>query len=132
MGYATTRTAERVAAAMGGLASAPIQFETACDVPKGGVLLALPALLAVGLLRHTAALYQIPKGFYGIASIFLLLALQALARPPNLHSEHQLPSRLHPLGGLHVCPMVPGELLQIHAATLRFGPPRRIWNRTGS
>src|SRR6266704_795549 len=58
----------------------PIQFETACDVPKGGVLLALPALLAVGLLRHTAALYQIPKGFYGIASIFLLLALQALAR----------------------------------------------------
>src|SRR5207247_11406901 len=80
MGYATTRSGERVAAAMGVLASAPIQFETACDVPKGGVLLALPALLAVGLLRHTAALYQIPKGFYGIASIFLLLALQALAR----------------------------------------------------
>jgi hypothetical protein len=80
MGYATTRVAERVAAAMGGLASAPIEFEAACDVPKGGVLLALPALLAVGLLRHTAALYQIPQGFYGIASIFLLLALQALAR----------------------------------------------------
>jgi len=57
MGYATTRSAERVAAAMGGLASAPIQFETACDVPKGGVRLALPALLAAGLLRHTAALY---------------------------------------------------------------------------
>jgi hypothetical protein len=84
MGYATTRSAERVAAAMGVLASAPIQFESACDVPKGGVLLALPALLAVGLLRHTAALYQIPKGFYGIASIFLLLALQALARIKSL------------------------------------------------
>jgi hypothetical protein len=80
MGYATTRSAERVAAAMGVLASAPIQFETACDVPKGGVLLALPALLAVGLLRHTAALYQIPKGFYGSASLFLRLALPALAR----------------------------------------------------
>jgi len=80
MGYATTRSAERVAAAMGALASAPIQFEPACDIPKGGVLLALPALLAVGLLRHTAALYQLPAGFYGIASIFLLLALQALAR----------------------------------------------------
>src|SRR5947209_19163883 len=65
---------------MGVLASAPIQFETACDVPKGGVLLALPALLAVGLLRHTAALYTLPNGFYGIASIFLLLALMALAR----------------------------------------------------
>jgi len=86
MGYATTRCAERVAAAVGVLpsASAPIQFETACDVPKGGVMLALPALLAVGLLRHTAALYQIAKGFYGIASIFLLLALQALARVKSI------------------------------------------------
>lgn len=80
MGYATTRSAERVAAARGVLASAPIQFESACDIPKGGVLLALPALLAAGLLRHTAALYQLPKGFYRMASIFLLLALQALAR----------------------------------------------------
>jgi len=80
MGYATTRSAERVAAARGGLVAAPVQFEATCDVPKGGVLLALPALLAVGLLRHTAALYQLPNGFYGIAGIFLLLALQALAR----------------------------------------------------
>jgi hypothetical protein len=80
MGYATTRTSERVAAAMGLLASAPVRFQAACDVPKGGVLLALPALLAVGLLRHTAALYSLPRGFYGIASIFLLLALMALAR----------------------------------------------------
>jgi hypothetical protein len=71
MGYATTRTSERVAAAMGLLASAPVQFQAACDVPKGGVLLALPALVAVGLLRHTAALYTLPNGFYGIASIFL-------------------------------------------------------------
>jgi hypothetical protein len=80
MGYATTRTSERVAAAMGLLESAPVRFQAACDVPKGGVLLALPALLAVGLLRHTAALYTLPNGFYGIASIFLLLALMALAR----------------------------------------------------
>jgi hypothetical protein len=80
MGYATTRPAERVAASIGALASAPIQFATACDVPQGGVLLALPALLAAGLLRHTAELYKLPNGFYGIASIFLLLALMALAR----------------------------------------------------
>jgi len=84
MGYATTRTAERVAAALGKAAAAPIQFGPAHDVPKGGVLLALPALLAVGLLRHTAAMYQLPKGFYGIASIFLLLALQALARVKSI------------------------------------------------
>ena len=80
MGYATTRAAERVAASIGALASAPIQFAAASDVPKGGVLLALPALLAAGLLRHTAELYQLPNGFYGIASIFLLLALMGLAR----------------------------------------------------
>ena len=80
MGCAATRTAERVAAAMGALVSAPIQFEAARDVPKGGVLLALPALLAAGLLRHSEALYSLPDGFYGIASIFLLLALMALAR----------------------------------------------------
>jgi hypothetical protein len=80
MGYAATRTSERVAAAMGLLAAAPVQFQAACDVPKGGVLLALPALLAVGLLRHTAALYSLPNGFYSLTGIFLLLALMALAR----------------------------------------------------
>jgi len=80
MGYATTRAAERVAASIGALGSAPIQFAAACDVPKGGVLFALPALLAAGLLRHTAELYKLPNGFYGIASIFLLLALMGLAR----------------------------------------------------
>ena len=79
MGYASTRPDERVAAAMGSLPSAPIQFETASDVPKGGVPLALPALPATGLLRHTEAFYALPNGFYGIASIFPLLALMALA-----------------------------------------------------
>jgi hypothetical protein len=84
MGNATTRAAERVAASMGLLSSAPIQFEAAQDVPQGGVLLALPALLAVGLLRHTQPFYELPNGFYGIASIFLLLALMALARIKSL------------------------------------------------
>ena len=36
MGYARTRPAERVAASIGALASVPIQFANACDVPKGG------------------------------------------------------------------------------------------------
>jgi hypothetical protein len=80
MGYATTRSLERVAAAMGELESAPIEFEAAADIPEGGVLLALPALLAAGLLRHTPAFYELPQGYYGIESIFLLLAMMALAR----------------------------------------------------
>ena len=104
MGYAATRSLERVAAAMGDLESAPIEFEaaadipeggvllaprysssvhvpaSAADIPEGGVLLALPALLAVGLLRHTPTFYNLPQGYYGIESIFLMLAMMALAR----------------------------------------------------
>ncbi len=84
MGYGTTRSLERVAAAMGVLEAAPIIFEPARDVPQGGVLLALPGLLAMGLLRHSSELYALPAGFYGLHSIFLLLALMALARIPSL------------------------------------------------
>ena len=91
MGYATTRPAERVAASIGGLASAPPQFETACDVPKGGVLLALPALLAAGLLRHSRPLYTLPDGFYGIAGIFVLLASMALARIQSIEQLRYVP-----------------------------------------
>lgn len=80
MGYGATRSLERVAAAMGALEAAPIVFEAARDIPQGGVLLALPALLAVGLLRHSTELYALPKGFYGLSSVLVLLALMALAR----------------------------------------------------
>jgi hypothetical protein len=43
------------------------------------VLVAVPALMAVGLLRYSEPLYSLPPGFYGIDSIFLLLALMAMA-----------------------------------------------------
>lgn len=75
MGIGTTRTIERVAASLGKLQDAPPRFEPADDVHGGGVLLALPALLAIGLLRHTRACFQLPAGFYGIESLFLTLAL---------------------------------------------------------
>jgi hypothetical protein len=84
MGYGATRSLERVAAAMGALEVAPIIFEAAQDIPQGGVLLALPALLTMGLLRHSPELYTLPAGFYGLSSILLLLALMALARIPSL------------------------------------------------
>ncbi len=83
MGYATTRSMERVAAAMGALEAAPVVFEAAQDVPQGGVLLALPALLVMGLLRHSPQ-YKLPPGFYDLKGVFLLLALMALARVTSL------------------------------------------------
>jgi len=46
-----TRVVERVLAATGDLHEAPSRFEPSLDVSNGAVLLALPALLANGLLR---------------------------------------------------------------------------------
>ncbi|HYY70215.1 MAG TPA: hypothetical protein VE734_10810 [Terriglobales bacterium] len=107
MGYATTRSLERVAAAMGMLNEAPIQFEIAVDIRQGGVLLALPALLVLGLLRHTRRFYQLPKGFYGIESIFLLLALMALARIESIEQVRYIaPGEWGNLVGLDRIPEV--------------------------
>lgn len=107
MGYATTRSLERVAAAMGELESAPPQFEPALDVPNGGVLWALPALLATGLLRFTQEFYALPKGFYGIDSIFLLLALMALARISSIEQlRYAAPGEWGNLLGLDRVPEV--------------------------
>jgi len=107
MGNAATRAEQRVAASMGLLSSAPIEFEAAQDVPQGGVLLALPALLTTGLLRHTQPLYALPNGFYGIASIFLLLALMALARIKSLEQlRYVAPGEWGKLLGLDRIPEV--------------------------
>jgi uncharacterized small protein (DUF1192 family) len=52
----------------------------------GGVLFALPALLAMGLLHATERYFTLPKGYYGLDSLLLLLAFLALARMPSLES----------------------------------------------
>jgi len=80
MGMACTRVLERVLASVGKLSEAPSEFVAAQDVPHGGVLWALPALLSNGLLLHTKALFSLPKGFYSLTQIFLLLAYMALSR----------------------------------------------------
>lgn len=80
MGVGCTRVIERVLTALGKLSEAPSRFTPALDVPNGGVLWALPALLSNGLLRHTKDYFALPKGFYSVIHIFLLLAFMALSR----------------------------------------------------
>ena len=107
MGNGATRSLERVAAAMGALESARIEFQATCDVAQGGVLLALPALLAAGLLRRTPEFYQLPNGYYGIESVFLLLGLMALARVRSLEQlRYQAPGEWGKLLGLDRIPEV--------------------------
>ena len=126
-----TRSLERVAAAMGALESAPVEFEATCDVAQGGVLLALPALLAAGLLRYTPEMYQLPNGFYGIDSIFLLLGLMALARIRSLEQlRYQTPGEWGKLLGLDRIPEV--RTLRAKLQLLCLDPGRAIqWNRDG-
>ena len=49
---------------------------------RRGTALALPALLATGLLRFTPEFYQLPKGFYGIESIFPVTGLDGAGAHP--------------------------------------------------
>lgn len=93
MGMGCTREFERVSAATGMLSEVSTQFEPCLDVPNGGVLWAIPALLENGLLRYAQIDFSLPDGYYGCKHIFLLLATMALARVKNIE---QL--RYHPAG----------------------------------
>jgi len=80
MGRGATNVTGRVAASLGGLGAAPVCFFPSLDVSNGGVMLALPALLACGLLSRIEEFFKWPKGYYGMTSIFILFAFMALAR----------------------------------------------------
>lgn len=80
MGTACIRVEERVSAAFGVCEGAPVRFESCFDVPKGGVLCALPALLANGLLEGAEQFLGAVKGYYTTFHILLLLAFMALCR----------------------------------------------------
>ena len=61
MGVACTRVGERVLASLGKLVGAEVSFETCLDVPKAGVLCALPALVANGLFARFAEMTMHPE-----------------------------------------------------------------------
>lgn len=107
MGVACARVVERVAASCGQLREAPVQFETALDVPNGGVLCSLPALVTNGLVKNTASYFSLPGGFYGLFQIVLLLGFLALSRVKKLeHLRYEAPGEWGKLLGLDRIPEV--------------------------
>ena len=81
MGMGACHVEARIAASVGAL-EGPVtpDFKPALDVPNGGVLFALPALLSIGLLKTATRFFELPKGYYGLESLFLLLAFMSLTR----------------------------------------------------
>lgn len=80
LGTACTRVEDRLDAAFGESSGAIIRFESCLDVPKGGVLCSLPALLANGLFEGATSLLGELKGYYRTMHVLLLLAFMSLCR----------------------------------------------------
>jgi transposase len=107
LGVATSRTEERVLASLGKVTEVPLRFERCDDVPNGGVICALPALLAVGLLCHVRDYFSWPKGYYPMETIFLSLAYLALARVRSMEAlRYEPPGEWGKLLGLDRIPEV--------------------------
>jgi hypothetical protein len=87
MGMGAQNIEARLAASVGELEEpvAP-DFKTVQDVPKGGVLFALPALLVSGLLKTCGSFFKLSKGYYGLDSLLLILAFTALVRLKSIES----------------------------------------------
>lgn len=107
MGVATTNVLDRVMASVGLLpGGVPLRFEACEDVSRGGVLLALPALLGCGLLRHSAKYFHLPGGYYTLANIFLLLGLMTLNRVKSIEELRRCaPGEWGKILGLDRCPV---------------------------
>lgn len=105
IGMGATDENGRVAARFGLLNGRNPEFTNCIDVPKGGVLLALPALLANGLLKHTKDTFKMKEAFYSVFSIFICMAFMALARVKNIEGlRHIAPGEWGTLLGLDRSP----------------------------
>jgi prepilin-type processing-associated H-X9-DG protein len=102
------RTIDRFLAALGLLDDAPPLFASASSVPRAGVLLAIPPLVASGLLSIARDVYgSIGPAFYGLRTTmvaFVLLALIRIKRPEAL--KEYAPPDLGRIVGLDRAPEV--------------------------
>jgi hypothetical protein len=102
------RTAERAAARAGDLAEAPVVITQGAQLPLAGLLLALPALAATGLLEAAAAVFPpMRKGFYGLRATLLMLLFLGLLREPRAEGATRVrPADLGRVLGLDRAPEV--------------------------
>ena len=102
------RSMDRLLASMGALEDAAPLFATAANVPRAGVLLAIPALVSSGLLTIARKTYgSLGPAFYGLRTTlvaYVLLALLRVSRPETL--KEYAPDDLGHIVGLDRMPEV--------------------------
>lgn len=107
MGMGCTRETERVRAALGELNGVDPAFASNQDLKSAGVLLALPSLLVNGLLKFSHQFFTLPKGYYGLDSLLMILAFIALLRIRSLEGIRYCdPGELGKLVGIDRIPEV--------------------------
>ncbi len=108
MGNGCTRPVDRVAAAFGLLpGGAKEAFEPCHDVSLGGVICALPALVANGLFRHMDKCFKTLGGYYTTTQMLLLVAYMALCRIKTVEQlQYHPPGELGKVMGLDRVPEV--------------------------
>ncbi|MBI4649488.1 MAG: hypothetical protein HY738_23530 [Bacteroidia bacterium] len=83
IGFATTRTEERILAAVGVLPEAPSIFQPHEAIRFGGILTSVPALFSQGLFTAKNIYKSWEKGYYSLTHILLTLAFLYLLRIKN-------------------------------------------------
>jgi len=129
IGMACTRPLDRIAAAIGLLpGGAQTLFEPCHDVTFGGMLCALPALVANGLLRHVGTSLKHLPGYYTTLQILILLAYMALGRIRTVEQlQYHSPGELGKLMGLDRVPEV--RCLRNKLAELSEDEAPENWSR---
>lgn len=126
IGIACTRTEARVLASLGKGGGAKTLFEPCVDVPSGGVLCALPALMVNGLLTGVNDYLGGLKGYYSTFQIMLLLAFMSLCRIKNVAGlKSHAPGEYGKLLGLDRAPEI--KCLREKMDALSFGNASEVW-----
>jgi transposase len=128
MGTACTRPDERVLAAFGMINGAPTRFESCHDVTFGGVLCALPSLIANGLLTHVKECFKDLGGYYNTVHVLILIAYMALCRIKTAEQlQYYPPGELGKLLGLDRVPEI--RCLRYKVAALSKDEAPEKWSQ---